>query len=195
MLCLDLLYLLYWCAYSAATSNEGRENLGDDYPVLLLEPRDAGQILSSGSGSGSGSGDLQPVTTPNPMSTTGRVPEYGTTFYITLTFLNLSKQSYEDNDIGGRLTDLLVQLLELDVVPLVVFDEDTASTILVYFPIEISSAANLQAYAEILSSTADPEWRRLVDPYVSPITAPQYSNPLPFNFHSCRSYHRLMWWK
>lgn len=112
------------------------------------------------------------MTTTVSMGTTDTMgPEYGTTFYITLVFRNLTKQLYQNNDIGGKLANLLVRLLELDAVPLVVFDEDNqnmaTTTLLVYFPTEISNTAILQTFAKLLTSTNDPEWVNLVEPYVS----------------------------
>lgn len=139
-----------------------------DDTYLVLEPREAGQSLRSGSGSGSesgsGSGDpLFPVTPTVPESTTASVvPEYGTEFYITFTFHNLTEQLYHSKNIAEELAVLLTRLLDLDANPLVLFDTQTASLV-VYFSAESSSAAILQGYVELLATTTDQEWRNFVE--------------------------------
>ena len=134
-----------------------------DYP--LLEPDEAGQTSSSTSGSGSGSGDL---LLPQPTSTMQTIPpgvlEYGTMYYITLTFQNLTQKLYHDHGIEDILEELLIELLMLDAEPLILLE---GNTVLVYFPIQQSSLANLHMYVQLLMSTNNTEWQRLAEAYVS----------------------------
>ena len=148
-------------------------------PYSTTNPQHSGSGLDrSGSGSGSGSETIT-TTASETQGITLQSPNE-VSVYISLTFVNLTREHFRDQNIQRTLSELIVRLLNLSATPAIVLDlarsHSSTTVIQVHFDEAEGSLALLQRYSSLLASSDDVQWLAFKQAYVSQSLLLHYNN-------------------